>query len=255
MTFFLISSLITALISIFFVSNKIKLIFIFDKTLCFSLLKTGIPFGIINIINYLYFRFIPMALAKNYLTDSQFGVFDVSFRITLVLSLFSTFLMYSVMPAFKRSIFIKDWSFAYVLFKRSMLILAFSSIVLVGIGTWLGPLMIQILTHKNFIIPQFWFIFPLFLILAAISYFYDLMLITLFSTEHDIWILIREIFAFCSAGILFFNSIFILNLQLKIFVLIIGSITGETLIVTLGMIKIMRLLKNNIKITNSNNLN
>ena len=82
-----------------------------DKQLCFTLLKTGIPFGIINILNYLYFRFIPVALVRHHLTDVQFSVFDISFRIALVLSLFSTFFMFSVMPVFKKSLTAKNWQF------------------------------------------------------------------------------------------------------------------------------------------------
>ncbi len=247
MIFPLAGSMITAGLSLFFISRKLKFEFKFDKKLSIHILKTGLPFGIINIINYLYFRFIPIALAEYFLTDSQFSTFDVSFRIAFVLSLFSTFLMFSIMPAFKRSLTGKEWGFSFILFKTAFFILSGAGILLVCFGTWTGPFIIESLTNKTFILPEFWFIFPLFLFLAAVSYFYDLVLITLFSTEHDIWLLKREVISLLSAGIIFYLSFFINNIQLKIFFVILGAITGEIIIVTLGMIKMFTYLKGKLK--------
>lgn len=243
MIFPMVGSLITVLVSLFFISRKLKFEFKFDKKLAIHILKTGLPFGIINILNYLYFRFIPIALAEYFLTDFQFSTFDVSFRIAFVLSLFSTFLMFSVMPAFKRSLTGKEWEFSFILFKTAFFILSGAGLLLVCFGTWLSPFIIKSLTNKTFILPEFWFIFPLFLFLAAVSYFYDLVLITLFSTGHDIWLLKREIISLVSAGIIFCISFFINNIQLKILVVILGAITGEIIIVTLGLIKIFTYLK------------
>jgi len=247
MFFTLLGSLLTAFICLLFVSMKLKLVFRFDFNLSMKILKTGLPFGIINILNYLYFRFVPMTLAVIYLSGQHFSSFDISFRIAFVLSLFSTFLMFSLMPAFKRSLSAKNWSFSYQLFKKAAFVLTAASFVLIGLGTWMGPLLITILTHKSFIVPQFWFIFPMFLVLAAVSYFYDLMLISLFSTEHDIWLLKCELIAFVSAGILFCVTFLIRDLQLKIFTVILGAITGEIIIVTLGLTKILSFLKAKVK--------
>ncbi|MCG8571909.1 MAG: hypothetical protein MJB14_17375, partial [Spirochaetes bacterium] len=185
----LTGSLVTALFSLIFVFQKLKFECKIDLNLCWSIFKSGIFFGLINIFNYLYFRFIPIALAKLYLSDSEFGSFDISYRIAFVLSLFSTFLMFSVMPAFIRSLKSKEWHISYKIFFRASLILALCSVLLVGLGTWLGPMLIRLLTNKSFVIPQLWFIFSMFLILAAVSYFYDLVLITLFSIHQDFWLL------------------------------------------------------------------
>ncbi|MBN2546188.1 MAG: oligosaccharide flippase family protein [Spirochaetes bacterium] len=240
-------SLITAVVCFFFVSLKLKLVFKLDINLSMKILKTGLPFGIINILNYLYFRFIPIALAQKHLDDAQFSSFDISFRIAFVLSLFSTFLMFSLMPAFKRSLSAKNWRFSYSLFKKTAFVLIAASIILVGLGTWAGPFIITLLTHKSFIMPQFWFIFPMFLILAAVSYFYDLILISLFSTEHDLWLLKCETAAFISACLIFCITYFIEDLQLRIFTVIMGAIAGEIIIVTLGMIKITGFLKAKVR--------
>lgn len=247
MIFSLAGSLVTAGLSLFFISQKLKFEFKFDKKLSIHILKTGLPFGIINILNYLYFRFIPIALAEYFLTDSQFSTFDISFRIAFVLSLFSTFLMFSVMPVFKRSLTGKEWRFSFKLFKAAFFILTGAGIFLVCFGTWLGPFIIESLTNRTFILPEFRFIFPLFLFLSAVSYFYDLVLIILFSTEHDIWLLKREIISLISAGMLFGLAFFISNIQLKIIIVILGAITGEIIIVSLGMIKIFTYLKDKLK--------
>ena len=242
----LTGSLITALISLFFVSQNIIFEYKFDKNLCIKIFKTGLPFGIINIINYLYFRFIPVALAKHFLPDSEFSSFDISFRIAFVLSLFSTFFMFSVMPAFKRSLTGKEWSFSFQLFKMAFIILIGAGILLICIGTWLGPFIIEILTNKKFILSEFWYVFPLFLLLAAISYFYDLILITLFSTEHDFWLLKCEFLALICASFLFSSTFLINNIQLKIFIVILGAVIGEAVIVSLGINKIISFLKNKL---------
>ena len=248
LVFPLAGSIVTAWISLIFVSQNVVLKIKFDINLCIHILKTGLPFGIINVLNYLYFRFIPIALAEYFLVDSQFSSFDVSFRIAFVLSLFSTFFMFSVMPVFKQSLTGKDWTFSFKLFKLAALILIGASLILICIGTWLGPLIIEILTTKNFILPDFWFVFPLFLLLAAISYFYDLILITLFSIEYDLWLLKREIIALISACILFGLTFIIGNFQIKIFIVILGAITGEVVIVTLGIIKILSFFREKLVI-------
>ena len=156
--------------------------------------------------------------------------------------------MFSVMPAFKRSLTGKEWSFSFQLFKIAFIILIVVSILLICFGTWLGPFIIEILTNKKFILPQFWFIFPLFLFLAAVSYFYDLILITLFSTEHDFWLLKREFLALICAGLLFCCTFLINNIHIKIFFVILGAIIGEVVIVSLGIIKITSFLKNKLNL-------
>ncbi len=243
----LAGSLAAALICLFFVSMKLKLVFRFDFYLSIKILKTGLPFGIINILNYLYFRFIPVSLAQKYLADVHFGTFDISYRIAFVLSLFSTFLMFSIMPAFKRSLSAKNWQYSHELFKKAGFALTIASFILIGFGTWMGPFIISVLTHKSFILPEYWFIFPMFLILAAVSYFYDLILISLFSTGHDLWLLKCEAAAFVAACLIFGTSIFIMDIRMKIFTVILGAITGEIIIVALSLKKITGFLKGKVK--------
>ncbi|MCG8571887.1 MAG: hypothetical protein MJB14_17265, partial [Spirochaetes bacterium] len=73
----------------------------------------------------------------------------------------------------------------------------------------------------------------------AVSYFYDLVLITLFSIHQDFWLLKKEILALCIAGFIFLFSYFLPYLQIKIFIIIIGAITGELIVVSAGLAKIL----------------
>ncbi len=71
------------------------------------------------------------------------------------------------------------------------------------------------------------------LILAAISYGYDLILITLFAFDKNRWLLSRECIALSVAMIFFVASLFVDNTQLRIVLVIGGAIAGEgTMVVT-----------------------
>jgi hypothetical protein len=76
--------------------------------------------------------------------------------------------------------------------------------------------MLTLVTHERYFLPEFWFILPLMLLLAAISYGYDLILITLFAFDKTRWLLSREFFALTVALFFFIFSLFIENTQLRI---------------------------------------
>ncbi len=65
------------------------------------------------------------------------------------------------------------------------------------------------------------------LVLAAISYGYDLILITLFAFDKNKWLLSRECIAICIAMIFFLSSLSIDNTQLRIVLVIVGAMVGE----------------------------
>jgi hypothetical protein len=68
-------------------------------------------------------------------------------------------------------------------------------------------------THQKYVLPEFWFVLPLMLLLAAISYGYDLILITLFALDKTRWLLSREYTAFTLALLFFISSLFIDSTQ------------------------------------------
>ncbi len=71
------------------------------------------------------------------------------------------------------------------------------------------------------------------LVLAAISYGYDLILITLFAFDKNKWLLSRECIAISIAMIFFVASLFVDYTQLKIVLVIGGAIAGEgTMVMT-----------------------
>ena len=83
---------------------------------------------------------------------------------------------------------------------------------------------------------------PMMLFLAAISYGYDLILITLFALEKDIWLLKREILALAVSLIFFICSLYVPETQSKVVLVMLGAIAGISIMVTLGSIKIKKLL-------------
>lgn len=65
------------------------------------------------------------------------------------------------------------------------------------------------------------------LVLAAVSYGYDLILVTLFAFDKNKWLLSRECIAICIAMVFFVLSLLVDNTQLRIVLVIGGAIAGE----------------------------
>ena len=236
------SSLLTAGLSVYFAIRTVDWRWQIDRGLMWDLLKISIPFGIINILNNLYFRFLPDYFANRALSPEQFAPFNISFRIAQVFSLCSTFLMFSVLPGLREYIDGGHWQKVRRLYRNVGIFLAITGVFLVAIGSWFGPFMIELLTHKKYFLPEFWFVLPMMLLLAAISYGYDLILITLFALEKDLWILKRECLALALALLVFFSSLLVDDLQFKLALIITGAIVGETLMVVWGVRKVGRVM-------------
>lgn len=236
----MIGSLITAALSLYFISKKMKLQWQIDKKFMLEIFKISLPFGIITVTNNLYFRFLPDYFANKNLSGAEFASFNISFRIAQVLSLVSTFLMFSALPGLKEYIDTKNWQKAKNLYRKIWRLFAVGGALLVIVGSLVGPFAMELLTHKKYILPQFWFLLPLMLLLAAISYFYDLILITLFALEKDIWLLKREFLALGLAFLVFGGSVFAANQDIKLLLIILAAIVGETIMVILGVLKIKK---------------
>lgn len=243
----LIGSVVAAALSLFFVRQKIEWSWRVDHRFMLRILMFSLPFGIINIFNSLYFRFLPEFFSREILTDEAFATFNISFRIAQVLSLFSTFLMFSVLPGFKQYLEAKDWRKAAVLYKRAWKLLAVSGFLLVTVGSLMGPFALEFLTHKKYFIPEFWFLLPIMLLLAAISYGYDLILITLFAMEKDFWLIRREVLALTVAVVLIFTSFYVEGLHPKILLILTGAICAEAFMVVSGVLKIRTIFQGVLK--------
>ena len=142
-------SFVTAALSLFFVSRKIHLKFEWNKTLMIKILEVSVPFGVINIVNNLYFRFLPDYLSRGALDDVHFASFNIYFRIAQVLSLASTFLMFSALPALTDAIKEGHKEKAQKLYRIMRKILLGGGAVLVILGSLLGPTVIALLTHQK----------------------------------------------------------------------------------------------------------
>ena len=123
-----IGSLVTFLLSYYFVTKKIQLHWNIDTDFMWNIFKAGLPFGIINIINSLYFRFLPDYFSHLALTDTQFATFSISFRIAQILSLLSTFLMFSALPGIREYIDQKHWHKVRTLYSKIVLVLTSAGI-------------------------------------------------------------------------------------------------------------------------------
>lgn len=247
-TMSVVGSLVTMGLSLFFVlqkfaREKVKISFELDKNFLWDIFKTSLPYGVIIISNSLYFRFLPDYFSHEALTGAQFAAFNVSFRVAQVLSLLSTFLMFSALPGLKQYLAEKDWKKAAVLYKRLFWLMAAGGALVVVFGSLLGPFIIQLLTHQKYFLPEFWFLLPMMLVLVAISYLYDLVILTLFAFEDDIWIMKREFLAVIISVIFFGGSLLIENLNLKLLFILLGAIAGETSVVIMCGVKVRKMLK------------
>ncbi len=238
-----VGSLVTALISLCFVFQQIDFRFKLDKKYIFEILKVSLPFGIINIINNLYFRFLPDWFANEALIRSEFAIFNSSFKISQVLSLASTFLMFSVLPGFKQYLDQKHWRKAKKVLKKVVWVIVGLGVGLIVFGSLLGPWILELLTKKQYVLPEFSFVLPMMLVLAAISYGYDLVLISLFALEKEKWFLKREVVALLLALLVFFPSLAVQDVQAKLFLIISGAIVGEGFMVIAGGFKLREFMR------------
>jgi len=236
----LTGSIFTAILSYYFVRKKINFIWKIDVPFMLEVLKTSIPFGLVTLINNLYFRFLPDYFSSIAISNSQFATFHISAKVASVLSLLSTFVVFSALPGLKQYIDEKDWTKAIKLYKKLWKFFIFAGLLVITTGTIFGPKIIEILTHKKYFLPEFWFILPLMLVLAAISYGYDLILITLFAIEKDWWLLKQECIALVIAFTVSLSSLLTSSLQIKLFLIIFAAILGEIYMVVRGTKKVKK---------------
>lgn len=236
------ASLLTSCLSIIFVRSKINLIWKVDKNLIKEIFLTALPFGIINIINNLYFRFLPSYFAGKALSDIQFGSYSISLHIATTVSLFSTYLMFSTLPEFKRCLRDKHFTKAKIIYKSVITGLAALGLLTIFVGSWLAPLAIRLVSSTDYFLPELWFMLPLMLTLASVSFFYDLILITIFAFEKELWLLKREFLALALGTAILITSLLPQITESKTVLILLSAICAEGLMVGLGLRKIKELL-------------
>jgi hypothetical protein len=151
--------------------------------------------------------------------------------------------MFSALPGIREYIDQKHWQKVRTLYSKILLVLASAGAIVFIMGSLLGPTMLTLVTSKEYFLPEFWFILPLMLLLAAISYGYDLILITLFAFDKTKWLLSRECIAISVALIFFVASLFVGDTQWRILVVILWALAGESIMVITGIIKMRKILK------------
>lgn len=239
----LAGSIITALLSLYFVRKKIEWSWSFSGPMMLKIFEVSLPFGIINIVNNLYFRFLPDYLSHQFLDDKHFASFNIFFRIAQVLSLASTFLMFSALPGLAEYIEEGHMEKARKLYGSIRKILLGGGVALVVLGSLVGPRVLALLTHEKYNLPELWFVLPMMLVLAAVSYGYDLVLLTLFAAGEDLWFLKREFLALAVAGVFFIGQFFVADPLIKMALILLGTIAGEGTMVILASRKLRNILR------------
>ncbi len=229
----IVATAATAAASLYFVRRRFAFRFKFDFPLMKEILLSSVPFGLINIVNNIYYRFLPSYLVAKILTNAQFASYNVGLHISSYAALLSTFLMFSVLPEFKASLK-NNPERAKELFKLSKKTLALMALAMLVFGTLLAPTAIKLLTGKEYFIPELSFVLPMMLVLAAISYFYDLLLISLFALEKERWFLKREIAALAIASSIFLAATQTTDPILGVFLILLGAISGELSMVVMA---------------------
>lgn len=233
-------ALTTAVVSLLFVIKKLDWQWHFSIPLMRQILVVSIPFGVINLINNLYFRFLPDYFSHRVLTEAQFATFSLSFRIMQVLALASTFIMFSALPSLTAMLDQGNFQQAYILYRKIGRLLIWGAMGLVLFGSLLGPTLLTIVTHQKYILPELWFVFPMMLVLAGISYGYDVTLITLFALGQEKWWLIRECIVLLVAMVLFGGTYWLQNSLMSLWLIVLASVCAEALIVLMGVRKVRR---------------
>jgi len=238
----LLGSCVTALLSLYFVHGRMKIIGHWDFQIQKELLWTSLPFGIINILNNIYYRFLPSALIAKTLESSAYSTYSLSLHLASTLSLFSTLLMFSVLPALKHALKEGHEESAKELYKKARNTLTALAILVVSGGILLGPWALSLVTSHDFLSPHLWFMLPLLMILTGVSYFYDLTFITLFALGQDLWWLKREFLAL-SLSLLIASSILLpLSTDAKVVLILISAIAGESAMALMGLHKTKSLI-------------
>ncbi len=193
-------SILSAGLTLFFVRQTMPFIWKLDTKMLWALFATSLPFGIINIINNLYFRFLPSYFASQILSTSDFGSYNLNVTATGSVAILSSFLMFSTLPALRESLkegHMRRAKELYLTLRRGLFGLGICAIFF---GSLLGPRLLALMSNESFLSPSLRFVLPMLLILAAVSYFYDLVLISLFALDNEIWYLKREIITLILAG-------------------------------------------------------
>ena len=225
----------TALVSLAFVRGETRIDLRLDRRMTRMILITSIPFGIITVLNMLTFRFLPDLLASQVLDDAVFATFCLSFRIAQVLSLASTVLMFSVLPQLRRALVERPRPPPRKLVRGATLALVGAGAALVIVGSLAGPWLLATFTHAKYVDATLPYLLPGMLLLAAVSYLYDLALISLFALDDERWWIPREtlglLVALCVSALLLLP----LSMPEKLGVIIGAAVAGESTVVVLGL--------------------
>jgi ABC-type multidrug transport system permease subunit len=98
-------------------------------------------------------------------------------------------------------------------------------------------------SSHDFLDPQLWYILPLLLLLAGVSYLYDLTFITLFALNKERWWLKRELLALLIGLSIGALSLLSLPTAAKVVLIISSAIAAEAAMALMGFQKLHKELR------------
>ncbi len=177
------------------ISTQLKHHFKFDRTLLKTLFLSSLPLGIINIVNNLYYRFLPSYFLSQTLSNAEYGRYNLLLTICGQLALLSTFLMFSALPILKSSLDDGHRQRVHELLNKTGKLLGSLGIAMTISGSILGPHLIGLVSSADFKGGELNVILPIMLSITALSWLYDFVLIGLFALNQERWFLKQELVA------------------------------------------------------------
>ncbi len=177
------------------ISTKLKLKLQLNFTLLKTLFLGSLPLGIINIVNNLYYRFLPSYFLSQLFSDAEYGRYSLLLTICGQLALLSTLLMFSTLPILKSSLDEGHGRRVHELLNKTGKLLGGLGVLMVVSGSILGPHLIGLISSSDFKGAELGVILPIMLSITAISWLYDFVLIGLFALNQESWFLKQELIA------------------------------------------------------------
>lgn len=229
------ASAVTMALSLGFVARRLRWDWRIDRGLLRGILVTSLPFGVVTLANALSSRFLPDLVAHGVLSDAEFASFSLTFRIAQVVSLLSTFFMYSVLPSLRRALVDGDRARARALVRSATRLLAACGALLVVVGGVAGPALLALLTHQKYVRPEWWFLLPAMLLVAAVSYLTDVVLVVLLALDQDTLLMRYALVSLCAAGVILALAPLLPSPSTRLACIVLGALAGEATLVTLGL--------------------
>ena len=194
----LIANIISLLLTFHVLRNYINFSFTFDRETAIKLTRMSVPIGIASILSLIYFRadIIMVSVIKGV---KEVGIYSLSYRIFENSLIFWSFYIANFYPLASYYFHRKETSKYNLLVRSSIKLAIISGIVIIILGFFLSPLLVEILGGNSFSDS----ILPLrILLLSTVLFFINNLLYYLFFINNRSDVLVKSLFLAFLANIL-----------------------------------------------------